>query len=244
MAYEIPGRKLTLLAGADLSAKQYYAVKVNSSGAAVLSGAGEQAIGLLQGAPTSGQAAEITTEGVSKGILGGSVTAGQNLMADASGKLVTQTGTNASIGIALVSGSSGDLCSVYVTAGSGSGIASSYSVMSIPVQLSQLANGDIVTEYTPGFAGSIVKASFAVTVPATTAAKAATLNLEIGTTNLTGGVIALTSANCTPLGKVNDGTAITAGNTFTSTDAISVEAASVTAFVEGAGVLLLVLKSA
>jgi hypothetical protein len=69
----------------------------------------------------------------------------------------------------------------------------------------------------------------------------ASLNLEINAVNLTGGVISLTSANCTPLGAVIAGTAITANNTFGATDTISVEASSVTAFVEGEGVLLLTL---
>lgn len=111
-------------------------------------------------------------------------------------------------------------------------------IISIPITLAQLANGDVLTAWTPGFSGKIVKVEFAVTVPVTTAAKAATLNLEIGTTNLTGGVVSLTSANCTPLGAVIAGTAVTAANSFGPTDTLSVEAASVTTFVEGAGVLL------
>ena len=108
---------------------------------------------------------------------------------------------------------------------------------------SKLANGDILTNWTSGFAGTIHKASFVVTDPATTAAKAAALNLEIGSTNVTGGVVSLTSANCTPLGAVVDGTAITAANTFGASDTISVEASGVTAFVEGAGVLLVVISN-
>jgi hypothetical protein len=104
-----------------------------------------------------------------------------------------------------------------------------------------VANGDVLTNFTPGFPGRIVSVAFAIFDPVTTASKAATLNLEIGTVNLTGGVISLTSANCTPLGAVIAGTAITANNTFGATDTISVEASSVTAFVEGEGVLLLTL---
>lgn len=120
--------------------------------------------------------------------------------------------------------------------------AKSRKFLTIPVVLSKVSAADVVTEYIPGFAGTIEKISFIVTDPVTTAAKAATLNLEIGTTNLTGGALALTSANCTPLGKVIDGTAITGNNSFGATDKISVEASSVTAFVEGQGVLVLVIK--
>ena len=43
------------------------------------------------------------------------------------------------------------------------------------------------------------------------------------------------------LGKVIAGTDITANNAFDDTDTISVEAASVTAFAEGEGALLIVL---
>lgn len=114
-------------------------------------------------------------------------------------------------------------------------------ILSIPIILAKLADGDIVTTYTPGFAGSIVKISFVVTDPVTTAAKLSTLNLEIGTTDLTGGALALTSANCTPLGAVIDAAAITAANRFGAGDTISVEASSTTTFIEGEGVLLIVI---
>ncbi len=115
--------------------------------------------------------------------------------------------------------------------------------IAIPLILPSLANGDVLTEYTPGYAFKVLSASVAVTKVVTTAAKAATLNLEIGTTNLTGGVIALTSANCTPLGAVVAGTSITAANTGTASDTISIEASSVTAFVEGEAVLLLKIQN-
>ena len=77
----------------------------------------------------------------------------------------------------------------------------------------------------------------------TTAAKASTLNLEIGTTNLTGGTVALTSADCDGKGEAIGGTAITAGNVFTASDTISVEAASTTTFIEGSGSLFAVIET-
>lgn len=128
-----------------------------------------------------------------------------------------------------------------VAVGTDSGVET---VLSFPVDLAAIAAaGDVVTNFTPGFAGRIISVAFVVTKPVTTAAKAATLNLEIGSTNLTGGVIALTSANATPLGKVIVGTTITAADGFDADDTISVEAASVTAFVEGEGVLLVTVTS-
>lgn len=115
-------------------------------------------------------------------------------------------------------------------------------IVTIPVNLASITTTqDVVTTYTPGFAGRILKNDFLVNVPVTTAAKLATLNAEIGTTNVTGGTIALTSANCTPMGAVVAGAAITAANSFTATDTISYEAASVTAFAEGSGSIVIVL---
>ncbi|MGB9886747.1 MAG: hypothetical protein ACPLRW_07115 [Moorellales bacterium] len=241
MAYEIPVEMMTRIAGADLSNSQYLAVKVNASGQVVLAGAGENAIGILQNKPANGQAAQIMVLGESKAVYGASVTAGQNLAADASGKLVPASGEAAVLAVALESGGANEIHTVLlvtrVTAG-----ARTSSILSIPVKLAKITQaGDVVTNYIPGFAGAIKKVSFVVTDPVTTASKAATLNLEIGTTDVTGGVLSLTSANCGTLGAVINGTAITGNNVFSATDSISVEASNVTAFAEGEGVLLIVL---
>lgn len=123
-----------------------------------------------------------------------------------------------------------------------SGTATS-SILSFPIVLATVADGDILTTFTPGFAGKITKVDFAVTTKVTTGSKLSTLNLEIGTTNLTGGAVALTSANCTPLGAVVAGTAVTGNNSFSSTDTISIEAASTTAFSEGVGSLLVTIQN-
>lgn len=168
------------------------------------------------------------------------MTAGQNLTPDASGKLVPAAGNDAVVAVAAESGSADEICSVYVVSRATSG-AIQKSILTIPVKLAKVAAGDVLTEFMPGFPGRIVKASFAVTDPVTTAAKAASLNLEINSTNLTGGVLALTSANCGTLGAVVNASAITANNVFDADDTISIEASGVTAFVEGEGVVLLVL---
>lgn len=229
-----------VLAGADLSDKQYYAVKLNPSAQIILSGAGENALGILQDKPASGRVGKVMCEGKSPAIYGASVTAGNSLTPDAAGKLVPATGSNAVVAIAAESGSANEIHSVYIVSRATSG-AIQKSILTIPIKLAKVANGDVLTNFTPGFPGSIVRAAFVVTDPVVTASKLATLNLEINAVNLTGGVISLTSANCTPLGAVIAGTAITANNTFGATDTISVEASSVTAFVEGEGVLLLTL---
>lgn len=60
--------KITLEAGADLSTKQYYFVKIDSSTgkAVVCAAATDRPVGVLQNNPTSGQAAEITVVGLTK----------------------------------------------------------------------------------------------------------------------------------------------------------------------------------
>ncbi len=69
MAFEGPqGIKLTgIAAGADLSTKQYYFVKLSANKTAVVcSGATDKPIGVLQNTPISGQACEIVCVGVTK----------------------------------------------------------------------------------------------------------------------------------------------------------------------------------
>lgn len=108
--------------------------------------------------------------------------------------------------------------------------------------LATITAADIVTEMRPGIAGTIEYWEFVTTIAATTAAKAATLNLEIDTTNVTGGTIALTSANVTPKGVVVPASAITGANVLTRDSKLSVEASAVTAFAEGEGYLVVYIR--
>lgn len=96
-----------------------------------------------------------------------------------------------------------------------------------------IADGDLVTTWTPGFVGELLGFTAQVSAAVSTASKASTLNLEIGTTNCTGGALALTSANLATLGARVNATAFTAGTIFGQADTISVEAASTTTFIEG-----------
>ena len=89
MAYEISNGtlKITLPAGADLSTKQYYFVKVNSSGNAVLCAAATDApIGVLQNNPVSGAEASITVIGGTKLVAGAAIAAGIKIGTDSAGK--------------------------------------------------------------------------------------------------------------------------------------------------------------
>lgn len=91
MAYEISNYsvKVTLVAGADLSALQYNFVKINSSGQAVAcSGATDIPVGVLQNAPTSGQEAEVLVVGGTKIVAGAAIGEGAQVGTGATGKAV------------------------------------------------------------------------------------------------------------------------------------------------------------
>ena len=238
--FEMPNFRITFVTGADLSDYQYRGVKLNSSGLLTLAGVDENVIGVLQTPEESGKPASVMLQGVTFMTLGATVATGANVTCDALGRAITASGDAPVLGVCLVGGAVGTTSCVLLVNKASSG-TNTKSIVSIPIKLANLADGDIATAFIPGFAGTILSAQFMVTDPATTASKLSTLNLEIGDTNVTGGVIALTSAKCTPLGKVTAGTAITAENVFTATDTISVEASSTTAFVEGEGVLMITL---
>lgn len=114
----------------------------------------------------------------------------------------------------------------------------------VPVVLVKHSNGSIAARFTPGYAGKIRKITASVTDPVSTGSKLATFTPYIGGTTVTGGALALTSANCATVGAKVDGSAITAANSFTSTDEITIVASSVTAFVEGQVVVYLFLDPA
>lgn len=125
----------------------------------------------------------------------------------------------------------------------GAAAAANVATVTLHVDLATIAGaGDVVT-WTPDVPGSVIGVEFAVTEPATTALKAVTLNLEIDGVDVTGGVIALTSANVLA-GASIAGTAITANNTFAAADAVVVEASAVTAFVEGEGDVVITYRTA
>ena len=105
-----------------------------------------------------------------------------------------------------------------------------------PVNLASVTGTqDVVTGFRPGVDGEIEDSCFVTNVPATTAAKLASFNVEINNANLAGGLIALTTVAANTMGKVAQGTDITAANTIKRSDALSIEASAVTAFVEGSG---------
>lgn len=112
------------VASADLSAKQYFAVKLHTTEDQIALGAAvtDVCLGILQDKPKSGEAGRVRVLGVSKGVSKGDGTAiaiGDKLGTDTNGKLVkAHTADRPIIGVALeASTTDGKVISVLLTPG-------------------------------------------------------------------------------------------------------------------------------
>jgi len=97
-------QSVTLMAGADLSERQYRFVTVDATGRAVAPAAGAAVAGVLQNDPALGQAGLVDIAGITKVVAGAAVTTGARVMTTNVGKAITATSTNHSLGIALETG--------------------------------------------------------------------------------------------------------------------------------------------
>lgn len=129
-------------------------------------------------------------------------------------------------------------------------VAAGVGISTVPIPLTSLATGlstsaiDLLTAYTPGYAFKILGFDFVTTIAGTGSGASQVFNLEIGTTDVTGGVLTVTLSSTDTIGKVTAGTAVTAANTGTSTDTISIEmAASGTVFTAGSGYFVIKLQN-
>ena len=94
MAYDNSGIHFgQATAAADLSAKQFFAVKVTAANVVNLAGAGDGPIGVLQNKPTSGQAADVLVFGMTKASAGAAIAAGAKVMVDSNGQFQTASGS-------------------------------------------------------------------------------------------------------------------------------------------------------
>lgn len=121
-------------------------------------------------------------------------------------------------------------------------LAAGVGIETIIHPLTSLATGlstsaiDLMTARVVGYKFKILSWGFCTTVAGTGAGASQTFNLEIGTTDLTGGSLNVTLASTSDIGELTNATAITAANTGTAADTISIEmAASGTVFTAGAG---------
>lgn len=118
MAIEESLITISVPAGADLSAKQFTFVKVNSSGQAVAAAtAGEYVLGILQNKPSAaGRIASVGILGVSKVVLDETVTPDDKIMTSADGQAAVGAAAaapgNFITGQALIGGAAGEIGSV------------------------------------------------------------------------------------------------------------------------------------
>lgn len=85
-------RAVGLIAGADLSAKQYYAVKLSASNTVIVCAAvTDKPYGILQNDPTSGQEAEVCVVGQTKINSDAALTIGVSIGTAADGQLAAYT---------------------------------------------------------------------------------------------------------------------------------------------------------
>ncbi len=81
---------ITRSADADLSAKQFFAVKATADGGCDLAGANERVLGVLTNDPQAAGAAAVQVAGVARVVAGGVFAAGDYLKSDAAGKATKQ----------------------------------------------------------------------------------------------------------------------------------------------------------
>lgn len=113
MAYEESIKRITLEAGADLSAKQFFFVSVSADGQVDPTGDGAHADGVLQNDPAAaGRAAEVAIGGVVRVKCGGTVTRGGPVASDANGNAVNPATGDVILGTALETGASGTIISM------------------------------------------------------------------------------------------------------------------------------------
>lgn len=116
MSYAIPRYTKSLLAAVDLSAKQFYYVGENGSGAYNVAGAATGALGagFLMNAPKINEACVVASiGGGAKGVLSGTVTVELELKATTGGTLVeADTAGDIVVAIAKSAGVSGDIIDI------------------------------------------------------------------------------------------------------------------------------------
>lgn len=117
MSQQIAAFEKTLVAGEDMTAKQFYIVQLDATGKAeVAEGATDLILGVLQNKPNTGEAALYRFLGTAKVIAGGSVAIGDWVTTDSAGKAVaTTTDGNITIGRALEAADSGDIFEVQLS---------------------------------------------------------------------------------------------------------------------------------
>lgn len=111
------------VAGADLSAHLFKAVKLNANRQVVAAGAGERATGILHNNPAAGQTATVAVFGASKVVLAGTVATGASAAVAAGGGVETAGAGDYILGIMDTGGVANDIGVVLLGVGSGAASA-------------------------------------------------------------------------------------------------------------------------
>lgn len=120
-----------------------------------------------------------------------------------------------------------------ITTGAATLMPASKQTVIMPLQLADIATGTFKIGMADAFI--VTSALFRTAKPASTASKLATLTVGISGVAVTGGVMALTTANQNTIGGTVAASAITALNVGAAGSTLEVTASAVTAFVEGDG---------
>lgn len=109
---------VTYPSAADLSAKQYCWVAVDSNGRVAVVGDGARADGVLQNDPAAiDREAAVAIDGIAKTIFGATVTAGQDVASDADGKTVPAATGDYVLGTCREGGALNEIGSVQIGTG-------------------------------------------------------------------------------------------------------------------------------
>lgn len=113
MAYKNSQTCVTLEAGQDLSAKQFFFVSLASDGQVDPTGDGASAIGVLLNDPAAaGRGAEVCIGGMTRVSAGGTIAAGAAVASDAAGEAVTAATGDVILGTAVTGGADGEIISI------------------------------------------------------------------------------------------------------------------------------------
>jgi hypothetical protein len=118
MAFDAILQGFSAPASTDLSGNQYCAVIFDTSANIALATSAKNMDGILQDNPTSGDAGYVAVNGIAKGLLGGSVTTGEQVQVGTSGAFVAFS-SGVAVGKALSGGASGNIISILLYKGNG-----------------------------------------------------------------------------------------------------------------------------
>jgi hypothetical protein len=113
MAYNNSQISVSLEAGQNLSAKQFFFVTVAADGQVDPTGDGVMATGVLLNDPNAaGKAAEVCIFGLTRVEAGGTVAAGAAVASDAAGNAVTAATGDVILGTAITGGADGEVITI------------------------------------------------------------------------------------------------------------------------------------